>query len=163
MLTRLLETERFRRGSSFLKPKPTKIIIPNPTPGSSQTNPGRPNPSTLMTHKEDKGEAPKIQRSPISEVTCSTQSLSIGELEVEIYETEPNLVDEYVEEESQPELIEDYDNMDVYEVEVNLLDEYIGELEKNDSEPIEPLVECIEEIYQAKDSLGTEKEIESSD
>ena len=49
-----------------------------------------------MTHKEDKGEAPKIQRSPISEVTCSTQSLSIGELEVEIYEADLSLVDEYV-------------------------------------------------------------------
>ena len=118
-----------------------------------------------MTHKEDKGEAPKVQRSPISEVTCSTQSLPIGELEIEIYEVDPSLVDEYVEEEPEPEPepIGDYDNVDAYEAEVNLLDEYIGKLEKNDSEPIEPLVEFIEEINQAKDSLGIEKKIESSD
>ena len=47
------DCERFQRG-------PTKITTPNPKPGSSQTNPGRPNPSTPMTHKEDKGKAPEI-------------------------------------------------------------------------------------------------------
>ena len=51
-------------------PEPIRVETIRENLGSSQTNPGRPNPSIPMTHQEDKGEAPDIKQSPTSEITC---------------------------------------------------------------------------------------------
>ena len=89
------EDERDEEKLEKIKGDPESIGVETirENPGSSQTNPGRPNPSIPMTHQEDKGEAPDIQQSPTSKITCvdchkeeyytsqySTPSLPIGEI-----------------------------------------------------------------------------------
>ena len=83
--------------------------------------------------------------------------------DVEIYETgEELVVEEETAEETpiEPELTKESDEEMVYDVGENLIDEYIGELEENDSEPIEPLGNF---INQVEDNLGDEEEVKLID
>ena len=105
-----------------------KLTSHGPSPAPSQVHPSRPNPSTLLTRMNDRGKAPKTQRTPSPNIVffrchkvghfasqCPTRSLYIGELD----EEDPKPINDYEEE--------------VYEAGLNLVDQYEGDEETIES------------------------------
>ena len=98
----------------------------------------KPNRNDTSGHRISSSQVPSNKPTPIIPVICKEEIYEpIEEPEVEIYEADPALVDEY-ERQMESEL----------------------ELEP---EPIKPLDNCPEELDQDKGDLGDEKELESSD
>ena len=86
--------EEFLRGPIF--PESTKIPILSPKQEPSQTNPGQLDLSPPMTCDEDKDEIPEIQQTLYIDEVEKEEPEPIEEtVEVEIYEADESLVDEY--------------------------------------------------------------------
>ena len=108
------DCERFPRRPILPRPEPTKITIPKPKPepsqidqgqpDPSQTDPGQPDPSPPMIYNEDKDKAPEIQQSLHLDDVEKEETEPTKECDdVEIYEEDISLIDEYEEEEEEIE------------------------------------------------------------
>ena len=117
------DVERFHRGSLYRRLEAPRTSAPSQQPGPSQVRPSRPNPSTPLIYRDDRGKTPDIQKNLNPNAPCS----------------KCHKIDHYT------------SNCPTRAL-------HIGALEKNESESIEPLDDCDEEVYQAKDKLVDEYE-----
>ena len=92
--------ERFQRRPNFCQPEPTEITNPDPESESSQANPDQTNPSTPMTCEENKVRAPEIPPTLYINEVEKEEPEPTGKCDdVEVYEADVSLIDEYEEEE----------------------------------------------------------------